>query len=511
MALTMAQIHCIRKLYYEEGLSVAEIIRRTGRDRKTINKYLAMEDFNQLQPPKRPNRGKSKLDPFKEEIDSWLEDDKNQRRKQRHTATRVHQRLKQKYKASYDCSYRLVADYVKQRKKEIFGQEKDFYLPLTHPAGEAQADFGEADFFENGQRVEGHFLNLSFPQSNAGYLQLFKGENQQCLMEGMINIFKHIGGVPTRIWFDNDSTMVTNVMKAGRRNLTEGFIRFMNHYSFTAAFCNPASGHEKGHVETKVGYHRRNFLVPPPELTDLRAFNQSLLKTCDEDMHRPHYRFETLISELFQADQRKLLELPSVAYDPGKTMQKKTDAHACFTLHGGKHRYSTQPRYAKSWVNVKLTAHDVLVMNESFQEITRHPRLYGRERKEAFDWLPYLTQLSRRPAALKYTGIYELFPVPVRDYLDRLDRESTREALQTMAELSQEATFADALQALLRAIEYGAQDTDSIKALFSRQRSDTLQLAPYIPPPSAPKMPHLKPDIKHYDRLYLTRDDRGLS
>jgi len=37
-------------------------------------------------------------------------------------------------------------------------------------------DFGEADFFENGVRHHGHYLNLSFPYSNAGYLQLFKGE-----------------------------------------------------------------------------------------------------------------------------------------------------------------------------------------------------------------------------------------------------------------------------------------------------------------------------------------------
>ncbi len=78
MALTMAQINCIRKMYYEEGLSVADIIRKTGHARKTINKYLELEDFNEPQPPQRPNRGKSKLDPFKPAIDGWLENDKKQ-------------------------------------------------------------------------------------------------------------------------------------------------------------------------------------------------------------------------------------------------------------------------------------------------------------------------------------------------------------------------------------------------------------------------------------------------
>ena len=38
----------------------------------------------------------------------------------------------------------------------------------------------------------------------------------------------------------------------------------MLHYRFQADFCNPASGNEKGNVENKVGYSRRNAFVPVP-------------------------------------------------------------------------------------------------------------------------------------------------------------------------------------------------------------------------------------------------------
>jgi transposase len=38
-----------------------------------------------------------------------------------------------------------------------------------------------------------------------------KGENQECLFEGLIAIFDHIGGVPPKIWFDNTKTIVTNL------------------------------------------------------------------------------------------------------------------------------------------------------------------------------------------------------------------------------------------------------------------------------------------------------------
>ena len=89
---------------------------------------------------------------------------------------------------------------------------------------------------------------MSFPWSNTGYMQLFYGENCECLLEGMAAIFKHIGGVPHEIWFDNASTMVTKIIKGGGRDLTDRFARFKEHYGFKALFMNPAEGHEKGSV-----------------------------------------------------------------------------------------------------------------------------------------------------------------------------------------------------------------------------------------------------------------------
>jgi len=56
------------------------------------------------------------------------------------------------------------------------------------------------------------------------------------------------------------------------------------------SFCNPASGNEKGNVENKVGYVRRNFLVPMPIVGQLPAWNATLLTRCEEDFDRPHYK-----------------------------------------------------------------------------------------------------------------------------------------------------------------------------------------------------------------------------
>jgi transposase len=142
----------------------------------------------------------------------------------------------------FDVSDRAVRTWVAKLRKEM-NNKNDGYLPLEHPPGEAQADFGEAVFVENGKRYQGHYLTLSFPYSNGGYTQLCKGENQECLLTGLKDIFEYIGLVPPTVWFDNLSPVVKKIKKYGVRDKTQGFKRFELHYGFKSNFCNPASGY----------------------------------------------------------------------------------------------------------------------------------------------------------------------------------------------------------------------------------------------------------------------------
>lgn len=142
----------------------------------------------------------------------------------------------------------------------------------------------------NGELINGYHLVISFPYSNHSYVQIFPSQNQEALFQGMKNIFDHIGKVPKEIWFDNMSTAVAQIKKGKERKLTDRFIQFMAHYGFKAKFCNPASGNEKGHVENKVGYTRRNLFVPVPNFDSLSDFNKELLIKCEQDSNRDHYK-----------------------------------------------------------------------------------------------------------------------------------------------------------------------------------------------------------------------------
>lgn len=122
--------------------------------------------------------------------------------------------------------------------------------------------------------------------------------------------------------------MVVQVLKQGERQLTEDFIRFTAHYHFEAAFCNANAGHEKGNIEGKVGYHRRNMLVPIPRFKNFTAFNEEQLEKCEVDAGREHYRKDTTIAELYKDDQAALLELPGVPLDVSKYITMKTNGYA---------------------------------------------------------------------------------------------------------------------------------------------------------------------------------------
>ena len=500
--LTMDQIHHIRALYYEQGYNISEIAKATERDWKTVAKYIDMADFNEPLPvPASEKQFCPKLEPYKALIDSWLEEDRNHPRKQRHTAKKVFKRLTKEV-PGFDCSYRLVAEYVKYRKEALNLKRSEGFLPLEHHPGEAQADFGSAEFYERGRLISGKYLVLSFPWSNAGFLQLFYGEHIECLLEGLTAIFRHIGGVPHEIWFDNASSMVASIIKGGGRDLTERFSRFKEHYGFKAVFMNPDAGHEKGNVENKVGYGRRNYLVPVPEFNDLMFYNTELLEQLDADQDREHYYKQATIRELFEADKSALMPLPTVWFDTSRVITGlKTDAYGRFTLENGKHEYSSAPKYALGTVNVRLDSTFVTVLDDDYREIVTHKRLYGDERQSSMEWIPYLDYVSRHPRSLKNTGIYAMMPAAMQSYLNNCDGSQKKDVLHILSELTDLTGFESAVQTVEQAIRYEAHDPDSLRSLYNSLFSDIPQLPSLTTGEMIPALDPMPVHLEDYDRF----------
>ncbi len=124
------------RLACADGMSKRAAAAHFNISRDTVEKALAFSvppGYRRTAPIKRP-----KLDGFTEIIDAWLDGDKTMHRKQRHTAKRIFDRLRDEH--GFTGGYTIIKDYVRERQRR--GQE--MFVPLAHPPGPAQADFGEA-------------------------------------------------------------------------------------------------------------------------------------------------------------------------------------------------------------------------------------------------------------------------------------------------------------------------------------------------------------------------------
>lgn len=483
--LKVARIEMIKDLQ-DKGLGPVAISERLGIDRKTVSKYMAVEAFQESIPKQQTPEKPSKLDAFKPLIREWLEEDRKNRYKQRHTAKRIHVRLQQEC-PGYDASYPLVQRYVKSLREEHY--EEGTQELVWHP-GEAQADFGEADFYDaNGEKRMYKYLCLTFPYSNAGYTQLFGGETAECVVQGLKDVFHRIGGVPRRIVFDNATGVGRRIGEQVR--MAEFFLRFKAHYGFQVTFCNPEAGHEKGNVENKVGYFRRNLFVPIPTVVDICLFNQGLLERCEEDWKREHYKKGATIEGLFSDDRRALLYLPTAPFAVCRYVRAKTDGYGKFLIDG-KHFYSSSPDFAEKEIVVRITAHSIEPLLPSGEPMSVHERRFGSQRTDTVDVRTTLSRLLRSPGAWLNSAVRDATPEILKASMDTLARIELKEALRLMHDLTSRYDFETAISAMEEAARLGRLNSANANVLAARFATFT---------PTEPQ----QVDLSLYDAMLDTR------
>ena len=297
----------VRHAVMIEGLSQREAARCFGIDPRTVRKMLSYSvppGYVRTRPPVRP-----KLDPFIGIIDRILEEDKDRPKKQRHTSKRIFERLRDEY--GFTGKITIVKDYicgVRQRRREMF-------VPLTHPPGHAQVDFGEALAVIGGVERKIHFLAMSLPHSDACFVKAYPGETTEAFCDGHVSGFSFFGGVPRSILYDNTRIAVARILGDGKRQRTRVFSELRSHYLFEDRFGRPGKGNDKGKVEGIVGYCRRNFLVPMPRFRNFDDLNTHLEACCAKRWAEQLRGHDQTVGERLERDRAVLQRLPAIAYD----------------------------------------------------------------------------------------------------------------------------------------------------------------------------------------------------
>ncbi len=391
----------IRRDARVEGLSIRELARRHGVGRPTVRQALA-----QAEPPARKPRVRTapRLDALKATIDEMLRQDLDAPRKQRHTARRVFARLAEEHDAT-NLSYSTVRDYVRRRRPEInveAGRLPEVFIPQEHaPGAEAEVDFGEVWVVLAGVKTKCHMFAFRLSHSGKAIHRIYPTQAQEAFLEGHIDAFEDIGGIPTRhIRYENLTDAVAKVIYGAGRQRTENqrWVLFRSHYGFDAFYCHPGieGAHEKGGIEGDVGRFRRTHLSPMPVVDSLAELNEKVRQwDLDDENRRIGDRIRTVAQD-FALERELLAPITAERFEPGLSLTLRVNRSSLVRVRMAS--YSVPARFIGRPVRVSLRASEVVVF-DGRTEIARHPRvvvLHG----QSVDLDHYLEVLLHKPGAL---------------------------------------------------------------------------------------------------------------
>ena len=470
----------VRHAVLIEGISERAAADRFGINARTVSKMLKFSvppGYVRTKPPFRP-----KLDEFVGVIDAILLADKDRPAKQRHTSKRIFERLRDEH--GFTGGKTIVKDYV----AGVRIRNQEMFVPLVHPAGHAQVDFGEALGVIGGVARKIHFLAMDLPYSDAIFVVGYPAETTEAFCDGHVQAFEFFGGVPQSILYDNTKIAVARILGDGRRVRTRVFSELQSHYLFKDRFGRPGKGNDKGKVEGLVGFARRNFMVPVPAFADFEALNVYLLESCRNrlaDRLRGHDG--RTIGERLEDDLAAFQTPLPAPYD---ACEKRTGRVNSLSLVRYRNNdYSVPTAFGHQKVLVRGYVHEVVIACGA-EVIARHPRSYERE-DFVFNPLHYLALIEQKTNALDQAAPLSRWKLPdefatLRRLLEaRMGKKGKREFVQVLR-LMEVFKIDDVAAAAGDAIARGAVGFDAVKHLVLcriERRPPRLDMTiyPYLP------------------------------
>ena len=78
----------------------------------------------------------------------------------------------------FDGGYTTVKDYVREHRR----QTREMFVPLSHPPGHAQCDFGEALVVVGGVERKAHCFVIDLPHSDSCFVKAYPAETTEAFL-----------------------------------------------------------------------------------------------------------------------------------------------------------------------------------------------------------------------------------------------------------------------------------------------------------------------------------------
>ena len=232
-----------------------------------------------------------------------------------------------------------------------------FIVQDTLPGEEAEVDFGFAGLIptSTGSLIKVWFFIMTLSYSREAYYEAVTDQSIETYIKCHIHSFEYFTGVPQRVKIDNLKAAVI-IHRRYEIELNRQYLEFAQHYSFVIAPCTPRQPHQKGKVESGVGYVKKNFIAGRSfkDLQDLKTqLHAWMTRTANQRIHGttkkiPHEQFTTIEKQYLQ----KMPENPYTFY---VTLTRKVAANC--HIHVDNNYYSVPSQLFGSMVEVRIQDH----------------------------------------------------------------------------------------------------------------------------------------------------------
>lgn len=381
---------------YRKGISISEIARQTGRDRKTIRK--AVTESKAARKRKAPHRKKSerKLSAYEGYLKQRMADGVYNTRK-------LFREIRER---GYTGGLTQVILYVQPYRPQH--AEKAVMRFETEPGQQAQVDwasFGTIEY-EGRQRPLYVFI-MTLCWSRAVYVEFTVSGTTDWFIRCHQHAFEYFGGVPQEVLHDNLKNAVISRDGQGRIIWNERYLDFALYSGFRPHACRPYRAQTKGKVERGVGYVRQNFWCGL-HFTDLDDLNRQAREWMN-GVANPRVHGTTGEVPFVRLAHENLQALPGQRFDVSIKAERYA-SRDCLVSYDGNF-YSVPAAWAQKMLLVKETEErHLIILNGLGEVVAQHPKLPGRHHRAIiaahYAGLPLVARQGRPAQAI------QTLPVP---------------------------------------------------------------------------------------------------
>ena len=351
---------------HRQGLSVTAIARRTGRDPKTVRKYIERGVEMPVYGPRKVGRP-SKIAPYMEFLRERVSAFPDL------TASRLTREIRE---LGYTGAYTAVKRYLAAIRPEH--DPKPYEIRFETGAGvQGQVDFARfvVEFTDEPGAVRIVWLfSLVLGYSRFVFARYVLHQDLQTLLRCHMQAFEALGGVPIEILYDRMKTAVTGEDEKGHIIYNASLLALARHYRFQPRACRPYRAKTKGKVERPFRYIREDFFLGR-SFRNMEDLNAQLIEWLDNVANaRVHGTTQRVVAEAFAEEQAELQRLPEHRFAAVLKLERRV-SHDGLVAVGG--NYYSVPDRTRRIVEIEQLPDLVRIVDRGIV-VAEHQVLEGR-------------------------------------------------------------------------------------------------------------------------------------